>query len=336
VSEEQTTGPHPHEEDAGIEDFELHVPDDMDVQRCYRHPDRETGVSCSNCGRPICYDCMTQAAVGFRCPECMAEQRGGLRSVGGQGGARRARVITRQQTRARWQGGLGLSSSNQTTRALVALNVIMFFVEFAYGAGGAMGGFSNTNLVNLGGLYPPDIAINHQYWRLITPMFLHASLFHILFNMWALYLAGSYLEALAGRVKFLVIYFVSGIAGNVLAFALAPKGSVMIGASTAIFGVFGALFAYSLNNRNTLAGMALRSMGTVIVINLVITFLVPNISWQGHVGGLIGGVVAMQALSLFGRKDLRAPFGAADAAALLAFLALLALVVVWRVETFLA
>jgi len=334
-------GGHPEEQ---IEDFELHVPDDMDVHRCYRHPDRETGVSCSNCGRPICYECMTAAPVGFRCPECMAEQRGGLRSVGGVGGvhtvrraaSRRPTVITRQQTRARWQSGLGFgtyAAANQVTRVLVGVNVLMFIVELVVSAGG-FGGVSNRAAVDLGGLVPVYIATRHQYWRLFTAMFLHASLFHILFNMWALYVVGSYLEAVAGRGKYLIIYFVSGLAGNVLGYLFGPPNSVMIGASTAIFGLFGALFVYSYNNRHTMAGMMLRNIGFIIAINLVFTFMSPSISWQGHIGGLVGGVAVMEALSLFGRKDPRAPFEARDLSALALVVAVLVVAVVWRTATF--
>jgi membrane associated rhomboid family serine protease len=324
-----------------IEDFELHMPDDLDVHRCYRHPDRETGVSCSNCGRPICYECMTPAPVGFRCPECMAEQRGGLRSVGGTGGVRTPRrrptVITRQQTRARWQSGLGLGTygaTNQVTRILVGINVLMFIVELVVSGGGFARGVSTRALVDLGGLVPAYVATRHEYWRLVTAMFLHASLWHILFNMWALWVVGSYLEAIAGRGKYLIIYFVSGLAGNVLAYLFGPPYTVMIGASTAIFGLFGALFIYSYNNRHTMAGMMLRSIGFVIVINLIFTFMVSSISWQGHVGGLLGGVAVMEALSLFGRKDPRAPFEARDLSAVAALVVLLVVAVAWRTLSF--
>ncbi len=124
-----------------VEDFDLQMPDDMDIRRCYRHPDRETGVSCSNCGKPICYECMTPAPVGFRCPDCMAEQRGGLRAIpGGRGrhGSQRPRVITRQETRARWQsGGLLGTRGNQVTRVLVGLNIAVFILEVATSGGGS-------------------------------------------------------------------------------------------------------------------------------------------------------------------------------------------------------
>jgi membrane associated rhomboid family serine protease len=326
-----------------VEDFDLHMPDDMDIRRCYRHPERETGVSCSNCGKPICYECMTPAPVGFRCPDCMAEQRGGLRAIPGgravpgvrTGTQQRPRVITRQQTRARWQsGGLLGTSGSPVTRVLVGMNIAVFILEIATsGGGGLMSGLGGP-LYQWGALYPPYIAVNHEYWRLFTAMFLHANLFHILFNMWALYIAGSYLEVLAGRTKYLLIYFISGFAGNVLAYAIGPKGVPVVGASTAIFGLFAALFIYSVHNRHTVAGMALRSMGFVILINLFITFTMSSISWQGHIGGLLGGVAAMEALVLAGRKDIRDRIEFPDGAAVVAIVAVLVLLTIWRSFTF--
>jgi rhomboid protease GluP len=188
--------------------------------------------------------------------------------------------------------------------------------------------------VQWGALYTPDIAVNHEYWRLFTAMFLHANLLHILFNMWALYIAGSYFEVLAGRAKYLLIYFISGFAGNILAYAVGPRNGLEVGASTAIFGLFGALFVYSLHNRNTVAGMALRSMGFVIAINLFLTFTISGISWQGHVGGLLGGIAAIEALTLGGRKDLRERIELPDGAAAAAIVAVLVLLVIWRTVTF--
>ena len=212
-----------------IEDFELHMPDDLGVEHCYRHPDRETGVRCSECGRPICHECMTPAAVGFRCPECMAEQRQG---------AGRPRVVTRQQTRSRWQqaGVYGGGSGITVTKALIAINVVVFLVEVATGA------TSNINqLVRLGGLVPAYVIERHEYWRLFAAMFLHESFWHILINMVALWFLGEYTEAVLGRAKFLVLYLVTGLAGSVLVVLLAAPFSVTVGASGAIAGAFAVL-----------------------------------------------------------------------------------------------
>jgi len=318
--------PQPPSGDGLPPDFETPLPDDLEVKHCYRHPQRETGVSCSNCGRPICHECMISAPVGFRCPECVKEQ-----NVRGS----RAKVVTRGQIRSRWGAGGGVMSGGApVTKVLIGINVALFLAELLFGAVGMMGGGSTRVLVDMGALVPAFVGVNHEYWRLFTAMFLHGSLLHIAFNMYALYIGGSYLEMIAGKGKYLAVYVVAGVAGNVAVYLLAAPISVTIGASTAIFGIFGALFIYSLHNRDSAVGRALSSMGTVILINLVITFVVPGISWQGHVGGLIGGVLAVEALTWFGQRDLRSPFGPRDAALLAAIVALLVVAVVWRTANF--
>ena len=302
------------------------MPDDLEVRYCYRHPQRETGVSCSNCGRPICHECMIPAPVGFRCPECVKQQ-----SVGGS----RAKVVTRGQIRSRWGAAGGpMSAGAPVTKVLIGINVALFLAELLFGAVGVMGGGSTRVLVNMGALVPGFVGVNHDYWRLFTAMWLHGSLLHIAFNMYALYIGGSYLEMIAGKGKYLAVYVVAGVAGNVAVYLLAAPISVTIGASTAIFGIFGALFIYSLHNRDSAVGRALSSMGTVILINLVITFVVPGISWQGHIGGLVGGVLCVEALTWFGRRDLRSPFGPRDAALLAVIVAILVVAVLWRTANF--
>lgn len=318
--------PQPPSGDGLPPDFETRMPDDLEVKHCYRHPQRETGVSCSNCGRPICHECMISAHVGFRCPECVKEQNGR---------GSRARVVTRGQIRSRWGAAGGVMSGGApVTKILIGINVALFLAELLFGAVGAMGGGSAGALVDMGALVPAYVAVKHEYWRLFTAMWLHGGLLHVAFNMYALYIGGSYLEMIAGKGKYLAVYLVAGVAGNVAVYLLAAPISVTIGASTAIFGIFGALFAYSLHNRDSAVGRALSSMGTVILINLVITFVVPGISWQGHVGGLIGGVLAVEALTWFGQRDLRAPFGPRDAALLVAVVAALVVAVLWRTANF--
>jgi len=318
--------PEPPSGDGLPADFETRLPDDLEVKHCYRHPQRETGVSCSNCGRPICHECMIDAPVGFRCPECVKQQNAG---------GSRAKVVTRQQVRSRWgAAGGAMRGGAPVTKVLIGINVALFLVELLFGAVGAMGGGSTKVLVDMGALVPAYVAVKHDYWRLFTAMWLHGSLLHVAFNMYALYIGGSYLEMIAGKGKYLAIYLLAGVAGNVVVYLLAAPISVTIGASTAIFGIFGALFTYSLHNRNSAVGRALSSMGTVILINLAITFVVPGISWQGHVGGLIGGVLAVEALTWFGQRDLRAPWGARDAAMLAAVAAILVVAVIWRTANF--
>jgi membrane associated rhomboid family serine protease len=309
---------------AGVEDFELHPPSDMHLLHCYRHPDRETGVSCSNCGRPICWECMTPAPVGFHCPECMGQARVERRA---------APVITRGQIRDRWAGGMG--GRAPVTRALVVINVLMFIVEIAMGAGGGLlAGISGRTAFDLGAMWPPSIAIDGEYWRLVSPMFLHASIFHILFNMWALWVVGGVLEPMIGSARFAGVYFVAGFAGNAFAFAIGSPVGAVVGASTAIFGIFGALFILALHDRSAMSGAMVRSVGILLAINLAFTFLARGVSWEGHIGGLIGGVLAVEALVWFGRRRLAHGATVTDALLLAAVAALFVLLVIWRVQTF--
>lgn len=309
----------------GIDDLDLRLPDD--VRHCYRHTDRETGVQCANCGRPICYDCMTPAAVGFRCPECMAAQR---RDAG------RARVVTRQQTRSRWQSGFSGSRGLSVTKVLIAINAIVFVVEMIVGASGVYGGGGRGSLGDMGSLVPVLVAEQGEYWRLLTSMFLHAGIFHLLMNMWALWVIGEFLESAVGRLRFVVIYFGSGLAGSALILLASAPLTATVGASGAVFGLFGALFVYSYFNRgrDIVAQSLLRSMGFIIVINLVFTFAIPGISWPGHIGGLIGGAALMAGFSLLGRRDPRSRLGGIDAAVVAAAVIVIAVAVAYGVATF--
>ncbi|HZL64145.1 MAG TPA: rhomboid family intramembrane serine protease [Thermoleophilia bacterium] len=310
-------------------DFETEMPDDLEVKHCYRHPMRETGVSCSNCGRPICHECMIPAPVGFRCPECVREQRAP---------GSRARVVTRAQTRSRWSAGGITSGGLSATKVLVAINVVMFVIELVTGATAMMGGGSSQALVNLGALYSPYVLLKHEYWRMLTCLFLHDGILHIAFNMWALWVIGGFVEAALGRAKFLLVYFVSGFAGSVLVLIAAPVNTLVVGASGAIFGIFGALAVHAFLNRGRdLQSRAL--LGNVVfllVINLVFSFTAGFVSWQAHVGGLVVGGLATFVLMRGGHRDPRRPFDAVDIAATLAIVAVLVAVTWWRVTTFVA
>jgi membrane associated rhomboid family serine protease len=227
---------------------------------CYRHPKRETGVSCSSCGRPICPDCMTPTSVGMRCPECSRE---------------RTKVKTIRS----------LPSTPVVARALIAINVIAFLAETAAGAplrGGGGGG-----VYNHGALIGPAISEGHEYWRLITSGFLHDGLPHILINMLSLYFVGRSLEPAVGRVNFAAIYLASLLAGSFGSLLFQP-GAHTVGASTAIFGIFGALIVVARAR-----GIPLwqSGLGPILVINLVFSFTYAGISIGGHLGGLVGGLI---------------------------------------------
>ncbi len=232
------------------------------AQTCYRHPDRETGVSCSSCGRPICPDCMTPTPVGMRCPEC-----------------------ARQRTKV--TSGVGeapLSSRAPATFVLIALNAAAFLAEIVSGGGGfSVGGSSAAYDF---GLYGPFVA-EGEWYRLATGGFLHASLFHIGFNMFALYFLGRLLEPSVGTPRFLGIYVASLFGGAFGALLLSPD-ALTVGASGAVFGIFGATFVIARGRGfDNVAG----SIGVILLINLALSVSRPNISLGGHLGGLAAGVL---------------------------------------------
>jgi membrane associated rhomboid family serine protease len=245
-------------------------------QTCYRHPNRETGVSCSNCGRPICPECMTSTPVGMRCPEC-----------------------ARQKTQVRvGQGAFSPTAGRMpATIGLIAINVIVFLIELAGGGTGSLSG--GGTVIHDAGLRGPDVA-NGDWWRVISGGFLHAGFLHLLLNMYVLYIAGSILEPGIGTARFLGIYFVSLIAGSLGALVVDPN-SLTVGASGAIFGLMAAVVVIA---RGRGVEQLASQFGLFIVLNLVLTFSISGISVGGHIGGLIGGAVAAL-LVLFVERQFR-------------------------------
>ncbi len=241
---------------------------------CYRHPDRVTGLSCSECGRPICTECMTMAPVGIRCPEHSGKPQGVQRVTGGV-------------RRASFEGG-----GAKVTRALIGINVAVYVAQLLQGAG--VNGV-NGSIFREGALYAPSVA-DGDWWRLLTAAFLHYGPFHLIMNMLALWWFGSLLEQRIGSGRFLLLYLVSGLAGSAGALVASPL-TPTVGASGAIFGILGAGFVLEQQRDYVFGGSALG----IIVINLVLTFSISNISKGGHIGGLIGGAVAIIGLSRFGR-----------------------------------
>jgi len=237
---------------------------------CYRHPNRQSYVLCQRCGRTICAECQTPAAVGVHCPECMRESRQN---------APRTRPAVVTSVRRLAQPGTPV-----VTYAIMALCVVVFVAEVLTGQLVASG----SPIVDALLYYPPYTAI--QPWRMLTSLFVHGSILHILFNMYSLYVLGPELERLVGRGRFLALFLLSGLGGSVAVLLTSPNSAV-IGASGAIFGLFGAYFVI---NRH-LGGNS-RQLIIVIVINLVIGFLVPGIAWQAHVGGLLIGALVAFAL----------------------------------------
>jgi membrane associated rhomboid family serine protease len=245
------------------------------METCYRHPNRETGVACSNCGRPICPDCMTPTSVGMRCPEC-----------------------ARQRTRVTRAGGR--ATEPVLTFVLIGINVAVALGGFLSGASATGGGSLQSQLLTDGAVSRATIA-DGEYWRILTAGFLHAGLFHLLFNMFALYILGTLIEPAVGRLRFGLIYFAALLAGSFG--ALLIDSGPTVGASGAIFGLMGAALVVM---RSRGISPLESGLGVWLGLNLLITFTVPNISIGGHIGGLVGGTLA--ALLLFDvRERLRIP-----------------------------
>ena len=252
----------------------------VETRYCYRHPDRETGLSCSECERPICADCANFGPVGVRCPDHATNVR---RSSA-------TRVKPRPVRRA---PGIALGTNRApVTYTLIALNVLIYLIGASQGGGLSQPGLSINrpgSLYNRAVLFGP--LVPHGGWyRLVTAMFLHESLLHIGFNMYALWAIGRVVEQYLGTVRYLGLYFVSGLAGSAGALLQTPTTPVL-GASGAIFGILGAMMILEWQVTGSLAGQAL----VLVVINLGLSFVIPGISWGGHVGGLIGGILVMLA-----------------------------------------
>jgi membrane associated rhomboid family serine protease len=256
-----------------------------ETKYCYRHPDRETGLSCSDCGRPICVDCMTVAPVGIRCPEHAGKRSGPSRPV---------RSV--QRTAAR-RGFVITAGDAIVTKILVAVNVLVYLAELAGGSG--VNGNSGW-IYEHGALFGPLVA-SGDWWRLITAAFLHYGPIHLGLNMLALWWLGGPVELAIGRLRFLALYFAAGLAGSAGALIANPL-SVTVGASGAIFGLLGAGLILEYRATGRLAGNYL----TLIIINIAFTLAVPGISIGGHIGGLIAGIVGL--LVLTGLSSVRLDF----------------------------
>ena len=251
-------------------------PQGLTAPRCYRHTDRETYIRCQRCERPICPDCMRQAAVGFQCPECVRE---GAKTV--------------RQPRTAY-GGRPVGDA-LVTQVLIGINVVVFVLLLVTGGRGSdllpQLWLSPTRLCEPDGIggcgaLLPGVA-DGAVWQLVTSFFTHVQLWHIGFNMLALYVLGPQLEGLLGRVRFLALYLLSGLFGSLAVYWLSPVNQPTVGASGAIFGLMGALLVVAVKHRANVQAL----LG-LLAVNAVITVIGAGyISWQGHLGGFVGGLL---------------------------------------------
>jgi membrane associated rhomboid family serine protease len=291
------------------------------VPVCYRHADRETYVRCSRCDRPICPDCMNDAAVGHQCPECVAEGR-----------------RTQRPARTVFGAARGAGASGYATTTLIIVNVLLLLLSAVSssrpaqaligGYGGFLGGETPLmdRLAVIGqcplsnGQTVPCGVADGEYYRLVTAMFMHYGVLHLLMNMWALWILGRALESMFGSLRFLAIYLICGLGGNVAAYLFQPY-ALSAGASTAIFGLFSVLFVALRRLRLSTATVV-----PIIIINLIFTFSVPGISWAGHIGGFVTGAAVGAGLAYAPQRNR----GAIQLVTLLGALALLGLLTIWQ------
>ncbi|HWJ96570.1 MAG TPA: rhomboid family intramembrane serine protease [Acidimicrobiales bacterium] len=275
-------------------------------QTCYRHADRQAGVICQRCDRPICPECMHQASVGFHCPEC-----------------------TKKGAQKVYQGVPSLRERPIVTEVLMGLNVLVFVigaVAVASGNGVAdyFGGASTSFHVDWAST--TYVYVNRltgelsggvgggEWYRLVTSGFVHFGIIHLAVNMYSLWILGRAAEQYAGRLKFGVIYGVSLLAGSFGSLVLEPT-ALSAGASGAIFGLMGAMFLAFRAEGIPLSRSPLLS---VLILNLIITFSVPNIAIGAHLGGLVGGAITGWAFFDLARRpglDQRIPYAVSGALA---------------------
>ncbi|GAA0562774.1 rhomboid family intramembrane serine protease [Paractinoplanes ferrugineus] len=258
---------------------------------CYRHPSRETYLRCTRCDRPICPDCMVEASVGHQCPECVSEGR-----------------KTQREARSAF-GGSQAGLAGYATRTLIGINVAVMVLSAIVGGAKAVAGSggwfgllgSSTAVTKWGEVlgYAPytlggevhGVAAG-EWWRLGTAMFLHYGVLHLLLNMMLLWQLGRYLEAQLGPIRFTALYLLAGFGGNVAAYVFTPQNQPAAGASTAVFGLVAAMFV--VNRRLKLDVTALIPL---LVVNLLFTFTISNISVAGHLGGLVAGAIVAAVLA---------------------------------------
>ena len=266
------------------------------VPTCYRHPGREAYIRCQRCNRTICPDCMRDAAVGHQCPECVKEANKGSR-----------------QHRALY-GGQRSADPRLTSFVLIGINVVVWLAITATGGRisriGDLLALAPTGLCGSratpeqyyvaitssgvcetatsgDGLWKAGVA-DGAWWQLLTSAFTHIEIFHLLMNMLALFILGPALEGIVGRARFLAVYLVGALGGSVAVLWLSAENGSTVGASGALFGLLGALLVTARK-----AGLQSQWLLQNLALGVVITVVGwQQISWQGHLGGFVGGAAA--------------------------------------------
>ncbi len=262
---------------------------------CYRHPERETWIQCTRCQRPICPECMNAASVGYQCPECVS-----------------AGVASIPESRTVFGGRL--TRDGAVTTSLMGICAFLFVTVTLLDLGGGLARW---------GMQPLAIALDGEWFRLVSSMFLHAGWLHIAFNMYVLYILGSPLERVLGHGRFLTLYMLSGIGGSVASYWFSAVNTLSVGASGAIFGLMAAWIVI---------GRRLDRDVTQIIfllgINVALGFVIGGIDWRAHLGGAVTGAVVGLILTTGRGQEGRRQVGQQTGAALAVLIGLIVLVMV--------
>ncbi|MCL3838096.1 rhomboid family intramembrane serine protease [Aeromicrobium duanguangcaii] len=275
-------------------------PEGAGQQTCYRHPDRPAYIQCQRCQRYICPQDMREASVGFQCPECVSR---------GQAAVRQPRTIA---------GGAVTGNAGTITFAIIAINIAAQVVVMATGGAGNP---NQSGFFRWGWMSGIEVA-QGDYWRLLTAAFLHGSLIHIALNMFALYLFGPYVEQTLGRVRYVITYLTLAIGSSVLVYLLESPFTPTIGASGAVFGLFGLALIFLIRTRQNITGMVV-----ILAINAFFS-LRSGISWEGHLGGFLTGV-ALGLVFAYAPRDRRT---LTQVVAFVALWALFIAAIAWRTD----
>ncbi|MFC8276372.1 rhomboid family intramembrane serine protease [Streptomyces sp. NPDC057271] len=247
------------------------------LPRCYRHPDVETGIRCTRCDKPICPQCMVSASVGFQCPDCVRNGSG----TGHAPDANQPRTLA---------GGRVASDGRLVTKILIAINLALFIaVQVA-------GDRLVDELSLIGYAFSPPLGeivgvADGEWYRLLTSTFLHQEIPHFLFNMLGLWVIGGIVEPELGRIRYATLCLLSGLSGSALAYLLAAPNQPSLGASGVVFGLIGAWAVLTRRQRYDMRPVIL-----FVALSLLLTFTRPGISWEAHIGGLVGGALVTYGL----------------------------------------